>query len=103
MILQIDTAAGTIELVDPDDTERFHVEAPAGASDADIDEVIANNGAGRLVGDNAWISVEKLRGWAEGRTGDGWAMQFQMMLNKAGERGWMNDDRTYVMAHIVKA
>lgn len=103
MYLKIDTGAKTIELADPDDCEKFHVEVSGSMNPADIDEVIADNAAGRLVGDNAYVSVEKVRGWAEGRVGDDWPKRFQMMLEAAGRNGWMNDDRTYVMAHIKPA
>lgn len=100
MFVKIDTGAKTIELIEPDNTNELHVEVHGSANPADIDEVIADNAAGRLVGDNAYLAVEKLREWAEGNVPDDWATRFQLMLNKAGENGWMNDDRTYVMAHI---
>lgn len=100
MYLKLDTGANTIELVDPDNCEVFHVEVAGSMEPADVDEVIAGNAAGRLVGDSAYISVDKIRAWAEGRTGDDWPTRFQVMLDNAGRNGWMNDDRTYVMAHL---
>jgi len=103
MIVKIDTEAKTISLADADNTEKLHAEVTGSMNPALVDEVIADNAAGRLVGPNAYLSVAKLREWAAGNTSDGWDTRFQAMLNKAGEQGWMNDDRTYVMAHLVEA
>jgi hypothetical protein len=102
MFLRLDTDAKTIELVDPDNCDEFHLEVSGDPNPADIDETIAAAGAGRLVGPNAWIAVDRLRQMAEGKVSEDWPTRFQMMLDAAGRNGWMNDDRSYVMGHLKK-
>ncbi|MCU0270817.1 MAG: hypothetical protein MUF83_19535 [Acidimicrobiales bacterium] len=103
MYLRVDTTAKTMALVEPDDTDEFHLEVP-GSTDLElIDETVASQGAGRLVGGDAWISIVWLRAHAEGNVGDDWPMRFQKMLDYAGSKGWLNDDRTYVRGHIKNA
>ena len=101
MILQLDTNAKTVSLTEPDDCDEIHVEVSGSTNPADVDETIASVGAGRLVGNDAWIAVASLRAWAEGKVGDGWDKRFQAMLDQAGRAGRMNDDRSYVMAPIA--
>ena len=103
MFLKIDTGEKTISLADPDNCDEFHVEVSGSMNPAEVDEVIADNGAGRLVGDNAFVSVAKVREWAAGNVADGWETRFQVMLDLAGRNGWMNDDRTYIQAHLKSA
>ena len=100
MYLKVDSDAKTATLEDPDDCEEFHVLVVGGGNDGDVDEAIADLGAGRLVGPNAYIAVHRLEELAQGRVGDDWPVRFRKMLDYAGSQGWMNDDRSYVMGHL---
>jgi len=100
MLLRLDTNAKSLELRDPDDCGEFSVEVAGSDNPADIDETIASAGAGRLVGQHAFIAVASIRQWADGHTGDGWDDRFQQLLDQASRDGRMNDDRSYLYADI---
>jgi len=98
MYLRVDTAAKKTDLVDPDNTEEFHVVVVGSTDPAEIDESLA--GLGRLVGPDVYVGVAQLRTLAEGNVGDDWDTKFRAMLDRAGQNGWLNDDRSYLQGQI---
>jgi hypothetical protein len=98
MYLRVDTTVKANELVELDDTSDFWVQVEGSTEVVDIDESIA--GAGRMVGDAAWISVNWLRAQAEGRVSDTWSADLQQFLDRLGREGRLNDDRSYIQAPV---
>lgn len=101
MILAVDTEAKTSQLSDADNCDSITIVVTGSQHPADIDEVLM--GTGRLAGDAAWINIDSIRGMAEGQAGDGWPTRFQMLLDKAGRSGGLNDDRTYISVPVTAA
>jgi hypothetical protein len=102
MLLRLNTDDKTLEMHEPDDCDDFIVEVNGTMDPAEVDETIASAGAGRLVGPHAWIAIESIRVWAEGKTSDDWDKRFQMLLDRASRAGRMNDDRSYLYADYKK-
>lgn len=98
MYLQVDTEAKTTELHEPNNTDEFHIVVHGPHDPAHIDEALA--GLGRMVGSDFYIGVAQLKALAEPMVEDGWDVKFRLMLDHAGQNGWLNDDRSYLQAHI---
>jgi hypothetical protein len=85
---------GRVELERPEDLEGFKVVVHGNDATA-LAEV------GRLIGrDNAWIHMDAVRRLASGHVGPGWEGEFQGMIEFARTRGWIDDDRREIQAHV---
>ncbi|GLZ48315.1 hypothetical protein Acsp06_45000 [Actinomycetospora sp. NBRC 106375] len=69
-----------------------------------ITRVLAENDAGELSDDrqHVMIPVAALRRLAAGRVSEGWDADFDGMLTKARERGWLNEAGDAVQAHLER-
>ena len=56
--------------------------------------------AGRLEGDDAWITVDSVRRMAKGRVAPGWDENFDSMLAFARTKGWLDDGGNAIQAHV---
>ena len=56
--------------------------------------------AGRLEGDDAWITIDSVRRMAKGRVGDGWDADFDGMLAFARSKGWVDEGGNTIQAHV---
>lgn len=66
--------------------------------------VLAEHDAGELLPDlnHVMIPVATLRRLAAGRVPEGWEADFEGMLAKARERGWLDEDGDRVRAHLER-
>ena len=89
-----------VSLEEPDDCKRFHL---AVVGDADIRVVfgaLVDAAAGRLEGDHAFVTVDAIRRMAKGRVGPTWDDDFGAMLEFAASKGWLDDQRVAIQAHV---
>jgi len=99
----VDVSRGEVRVVGPEDLQRFHV---AVAPDvADLDATLRSSGFGRLdreTGD-ALIAVAAVRRAVQGRVGAGWEEGFEGMLSYAASKGWLDQGRSLIRAHVEPA
>lgn len=71
---------------------------------ADLTAALAEHDAGELLPDGAhmMVPVATLRRLAAGRVPDGWDADFDGMLARARERGWLSEDGGAVRAHLER-
>jgi hypothetical protein len=102
MFVQVDLGPHppVVSLEEPADTRRFHVAVIGGADPALVFGALVDAAAGRLEGDDAWITVDALRRLAAGQVGSGWDDDFAAMLEYARHQGWLDDATHTVRAHI---
>lgn len=101
MIVSVDATArpAAVDLSDPEDCGRFHLEV-LGGDEAAVRDALAASGTGTLVDrDTAVIRLEAVRRMAQGRVGDDWTGRFSSMLAYAGDKGWITDDGAGIRAH----
>ncbi len=69
-----------------------------------IAAVLAEHDAGEMTDDRSavMVPVATLRRLAAGHVPEGWDAEFDAMLAKARERGWLSDDGTIVRAHLER-
>jgi hypothetical protein len=69
-----------------------------------IAAVLAEHGGGELTDDRAHVlvPVATLRRLAAGQVPEGWDAEFEAMLAKAREHGWLSDDGETVRAHLER-
>jgi hypothetical protein len=100
----IDMALRDVELVEPDDTRRFHVAVAHGADLDAVTAVLADKGVGTVEVDGdderAWISVDAVRELAEPAAPPGWGLHFDQMLKDAAKHGWVSEDGSSIRSHI---
>jgi len=102
MFVTVDLATNQIGLDEPDDCTRFHVEVrngDPGAGRAGLGDALA--AIGRLADDDhAWIDIAGVRTLAEGRVGVTWAADFDSMVGYAASKGWLDEAKTAIQAHL---
>jgi len=92
-----------VTLEEPDDTKRFHVAVRGGERGADTALVfgaLVDAAAGRLEGDDAWITVDAIRRLAFRRVDPGWDEQLAAMLDYADSKGWFDPATPAIRAHV---
>lgn len=92
-----------VSLEEPEDTSRFHVAVQGGASGADealVFGALVDAAAGRLEGDDAWITVDAVRRMAAGRVGPSWDDGLARMLDYARRKGWLDERAHAIRAHV---
>jgi hypothetical protein len=102
MFVQVDLAVHppVVTLEEPADTGRFHVVVTGGSDRALVFGALVDAAAGRLEGDDAWITVDALRRLAADRGGAGWDDDFAAMLDYARGKGWLDDTTHALQAHV---
>jgi hypothetical protein len=102
MFVKIDLAPmpPVVTLEEPDDTKRFHVDVVGGDSVGLVFGALVDAAAGRLEGDDAWITVDSVRRMAAGRVGPEWDESFAAMLAYARTQGWLDPDGAAIRAHV---
>ena len=58
--------------------------------------------AGRLEGDDAYITIDAVRRMAGDRVEEGWTAQFDAMLAYAKTKGWLDEGHNAIKAHIER-
>lgn len=99
MIIRIDND-DNVRLDEPEDCKKFHVEAPAGSAlklAASLGDAGSGDGAAE---DHVWIQIAWVRAEASGRVGPSWDGEFDGMVGYAASKGWLNDAKTSIRAHI---
>jgi len=89
-----------VSLEEPDDTKRFHVKVTGGDSAGLVFGALVDAAAGRLEGDDAWITVDAVRRMAQGRVGPEWDDELAAMLQFARGKGWLDENGNVIRAHI---
>jgi hypothetical protein len=102
MFVQVDLTAHppVVSLEEPADTRRFHVVVLGGVDRGLVFGALVDAAAGRLEGDDAWITVDALRRLAEDRVPPGWDDAFGAMLDYARQEGWWDDTTHAIQAHV---
>jgi hypothetical protein len=114
MFVQVDLCSTppVVSLEEPTDTRQFHlaIVGSSGASSGAISVASSDLGlvygalvdaaAGRLEGDDAWISVDAVRRMASGRVGPEWDGDFASMLDYAATKGWLDEAGHAIKAHV---
>jgi hypothetical protein len=98
-VAMTDSGDPTGELCEASDLKRFSVRVGAGCHAEAVANWLAEADAGRPVGEDVAINVR----WLRQRTAEHpaeWQEGFQKMLDYAATRGWMDEARTVVMAHV---
>jgi hypothetical protein len=93
-----------VSLEEPDDTKQFHVTV-VGATDPQsswglVFGALVDAAAGRLEGDEAFITVDAVRRMARDRVGPAWHDEFTAMLAYARTKGWLDDNGNAIQAHV---
>jgi hypothetical protein len=102
MYVQVDLATmpPVVTLEEPDDTQRFHVSVTGGDDVAIVFGALVDAAAGRLEGDDAWITVDAVRRMARGRVGPTWDDELDRMLDFARSKGWLDEHGNAIRAHV---
>jgi hypothetical protein len=102
MFVQVDLASHppVVSLEEADDTRRFHVTVIGGTDLSLVFGALVDAAAGRLDGNDAWITIDALRRMAAGRVGPDWDDAFAVMLDYARARGWLDDHTHAIRAHL---
>jgi hypothetical protein len=93
-----------VTLEEPDDTKKFHVSV-VGTTDPEstwglVFGALVDAAAGRLEGDEAFITVDAVRRMAHDRVGATWNDDFTAMLAYARTKGWLDDNDVAIKAHV---
>lgn len=93
-----------VRVVDVDDLSSLHL-ALGAVTDEEADEALQSAGLGRLVdAESGSLDVAALRAAAESQAPAGdWADQWEVMLSKARERGWLSEDGDRLQVHVESA
>jgi hypothetical protein len=102
MFVQIDLATmpPVVTLEEPGDTKRFHVAVTGGDDYPMVFGALVDAAAGRLEGDDAWITVDAVRRMARGRVEPSWDEELDAMLDFARSKGWLDEQGNAIRAHI---
>lgn len=97
----IDVTHGGIALHDPRTFSDLHV---AVHGDVDLQEALTIAGAGRMDGDDAFVSTRWVRNAISdlGLDDEEWQTGFEAMLGFARSQGWIADDGNGIRAHVVR-
>lgn len=89
-----------VTLEEPDDTKRFHVEVVGGRDWGLVFGALVDAAAGRLEGDDAFITIDAVRRMAAGRVGPTWDEDMQAMLDYARTKDWLDEAANSIRAHV---
>lgn len=89
-----------VDLVEPEDFTRFHVESEL--SPREIDTALRASYAGNMNGAEALVALDFIRSDAGPPSSDDqWISGFQAMISYAKTRGWLTEDGLHLLAHIA--
>ncbi|MBM3573506.1 MAG: hypothetical protein FJX52_14300 [Alphaproteobacteria bacterium] len=98
MFVRVDEKS-RVELEEPNDFKRFHVEIPRSIDLAAAGRALA--GTARLEDEKtAWVSEAALRAWPGGGKDQAWQANFDGMLAYARKKGWIEAATGAIRAHI---
>ncbi len=102
MYLQVDLGPSppVVSLEEPDDTKRFHVAVIGGRDAGLVFGALVDAAAGRLEGDDAFVTVDAVRRLAAGRVGPEWDGELDTMLGDARSKGWLDEAGHAIRAHV---
>ena len=89
-----------VTLEEPDDTKKFHVEVVDGTDWGLVFGALVDAAAGRLEGDDAYITIDAVRRMAAGRVGPTWDADLGAMLDYAKTKGWLDEAANSIKAHV---
>jgi hypothetical protein len=103
MIIAI-TAAGTLELREPDDFKGFKiaVEKP-GMTDAEITAALKSIATPDGDGKHYWVTQAAMKNWNSNPQPADWSASFDAMLEKVKKYGYVDEATGNVKAHIEHA
>ena len=102
MIIAI-TAAGTLELKEPDDFKGFKIAAEKpGATDAEIAEALKGVGTLDAEHKHAWITQDGMKNWGGHPAPAEWVASFDAMVEKVKKYGFVDEATGSVRAHIER-
>jgi hypothetical protein len=102
MFLKVDLAPAppTVTLEEPEDTQQFHVAVVGGKDWGLVFGALVDAAAGRLEGEDAFITVDAVRRLAEGRVPESWNGDVDKMIEYARSKGWFDDETHAIRAHV---
>ena len=100
VLVDLATHPPVVSLEEAADTKRFHVEVAGGTDRALVFGALVDAAAGRLEGDDAWITIDALRRLAAAQADPDWDTDFAAMLDYARGKGWLDDTTHAIRAHI---
>lgn len=100
LLVDLSPQPPVVTLEEPMDTKRFHVEVRGGSDRMLVFGALVDAAAGRLEGDDAWVTVDALRRLAAGQVPASWDRDLDAMLDYARGRGWFDDATHAVRAHV---
>jgi len=100
----LDIASDGVDLRQPENTKDLYASYWERLGPEQIQKVLAENDAGELSENrqHVMIPVAALRRLAAGRVPEGWDADFDAMIEKARERGWLNEAGDAVQAHLER-
>lgn len=102
MFVLVDLASypPAVSLEEPGDTGRFQVTVRGGTDRALVFGALVDAAAGRLDGDDAWITVDAIRRLAAPQADPAWDDEFTAMLDYARGNGWLDEATHALQAHV---
>ena len=102
MYVQVDLGSvpPAVTLEEPADTTRFHVAVIGGTDAAMVFGALVDAAAGRLEGEDAFITVDAVRRMANGRVEPEWDGELTKMIEFARSKGWFDDAGHAIRAHV---
>ena len=96
--------ADTVELVEPADVRAFSLVSPPELTAAGLAASVARAELGVVLpdGEHVMVAVDAVRRLADGRVGPTWPDELAKMIDYAAGKGWTDEDRTHVRAHIER-
>ena len=102
MYLKVDLATmpPTVTLEEPEDTKRFHVAVTGGTDWGLVFGAMVDAAAGRLEGEDAYVTLDAVRRMAAGRVGPTWDEDLSKMIEFAKSKGWFDESGHAIRAHV---
>jgi hypothetical protein len=98
--VDLNPTAPTVSLLEPDDCTCFDVVVHGSADRGELDRALVGTSVGRVLDDDAYVTVDAVRRLAAGSVAEGWEAAFVAMLDYARSRGWLSDDGREIQAHV---
>ncbi len=97
MIVVIDDL-DNIQIVSPNDFEKFHIQCSQKKSASEICELLG--GGSKVIDDeHIWLSAETVRDVVPEKI-DSWERGFSQMIDYAASKGWTENNGALIRSHI---